>query len=272
MSRSRELTEHANRFECNAWDNVHPSQAQKEAAEEKIRRDEEQIANLGTLGDVYSYSSAWDTFYRKHRMGFFKPRKWITEEFPELKKEGVRIFEVGCGTGSSLEQLSGHAQVFGVDCSSNAVSIISHRKEFASASFSAHDATSNFPFPYKDMDFVLLIFTLSAIHPSAHEHVLRKIAASLKPGGFLFFRDYARMDMAQLRFKPEQTVEQNTYLRGEGTYAHFFTEERLRALVENAGLVVSDCRNDQKLLTNRKKRLEMQRIWLQMRAYKPQPK
>lgn len=268
MTRTRELTEHTDVFECNAWDNVQPSQAQKEAAEAKIRIDEDQIANFKPVVELYSYSSAWNTFYRKHRMGFFKSRKWITEEFPELKKEGIRIFEVGCGTGSSLEQLPGHAQVFGVDCSSNAVSIISHRKEFATASFSVHDATSNCQFPYMDMDFILLIFTLSAIHPSAHQHVINKIAASLKPGGFLLFRDYARMDMTQLRFKPEQTVEKNTYLRGEGTYAHFFTEQRLRSLVEQAGLTVSECRTDQKLLTNRKKRLEMQRIWIQMRAYK----
>ncbi|OEH76203.1 hypothetical protein cyc_00106 [Cyclospora cayetanensis] len=73
-------------------------------------------------------------------------------------------------------------------------------------------------------DFVLLIFVLSALHPRYHATVAKRCATLLKPGGMVLFRDYAYLDMAQLRFAEQQKpkLEQNLYARRDGTLAYYF--------------------------------------------------
>jgi len=259
MNRNRELREIDERFRENAWDNVEMSSESRKIAEEKIKRDEQ---NIKTEPPAMSYAP-WNDFYQKHEMSFFKDRKWIKNEFPELQKENQRILEIGCGTGSSLASLISKNEVFGIDCAPTAIDIIKKREGFKESNFSVQEITQDGPLKYREIDSALLIFVLSATPPATHLQTLRKINECLNPQGLLFFRDYAHMDMAQLRFKPEQIVEKNLYRRGDGTLAYFFTEEVLRHLAQESGFELLKCEVDRRLLINRKKKLEMQRCWIQ---------
>jgi methyltransferase-like protein 6 len=49
-------------------------------------------------------------------------------------------------------------------------------------------------------DFSLLLFVLSAISPDKYHSVIKKLSEQMKRNGVVFFRDYGRYDMAQLRF------------------------------------------------------------------------
>ncbi|OAG29524.1 hypothetical protein NEDG_00657 [Nematocida displodere] len=261
MERNRILQEDA-KFEYNAWDNVSLSEEKAKEASAKIAHDETYIKETP---EPVTYTP-WNAFYQKHQASFYQERKWILKEFPELSEEGARIFEVGCGTGSSLTQLPKTSLVFGIDCAPSAISIIKNRPELSEGNFEVHDLTLPTPFPYKDMNYILLIFTLSAIHPDKHVPALKKIFASLKPGGMLLMRDYGYMDMTQLRFRPQQIVAKNFYQRGEGTFAYFFTEARAKEIFALAGFKLLEYKEDKRLLINRKKHLEMQRVWIQIRA------
>lgn len=50
------------------------------------------------------------------------------------------------------------------------------------------------------LDFITMIFFLSAVHPADHAKVVQKLAKLLKKGGYMMFRDYGAYDLAMMRF------------------------------------------------------------------------
>ncbi|XP_026190270.1 uncharacterized protein LOC34617327 [Cyclospora cayetanensis] len=121
-------------------------------------------------------------------------------------------------------------------------------------------------------DFVLLIFVLSALHPRYHATVAKRCATLLKPGGMVLFRDYAYLDMAQLRFAEQQKpkLEQNLYARRDGTLAYYFLKEEIEKLFcSEARLEVYENRYCMREMVNRKTQQRMQRIWIQAKFRKP---
>ncbi|PFH32812.1 putative methylase [Besnoitia besnoiti] len=121
-------------------------------------------------------------------------------------------------------------------------------------------------------DYVLLLFVLSALHPRHHAAVATRVASLLKPGGILFFRDYGRYDLAQLRFakRGKAKIADNAYARHDGTLACYFLTDELRDLFcRHAGLVEVENRYCLREFTNRKTEVKMRRIWIQAKFQRP---
>ncbi|XP_072959044.1 uncharacterized protein [Typha angustifolia] len=82
-------------------------------------------------------SEAWRRFHRRHATGrFFKERRYLLKEFPELVSCGdsVKVLEVGCGNGSTVLPILRASQtivVYGCDCSED---IIEKAKEIVATS------------------------------------------------------------------------------------------------------------------------------------------
>ncbi|XP_067405966.1 tRNA N(3)-methylcytidine methyltransferase METTL8, mitochondrial [Emydura macquarii macquarii] len=191
-----------------------------------------------------------------------------------------RIFEVGCGAGNSvfpvLKVICSTPGVFLYCCdfASGAVELVKSHLFYDSAWCFAfvHDVCDEalpYPFPEEILDVILLIFVLSAIHPDRMQGVVSRLAKLLKPGGMILFRDYGRYDTSQLRFKKGRCLSENFYVRGDGTRVYFFTEDEVHNMFTLAGLVEVQNLVDHRLQVNRKKKVKMQRVWIQGKFQKP---
>lgn len=268
-SRNRTLTEDAEVFSHNCWDNQQLTKEELALAESIVAQ--HKVDPRSTALSLPDQSLAWDSFYRRCGILFFRERKWLTREFPFLTEANLKILEVGCGTGATLLALlheNPTAFIFACDNSQAAIDALNEREELKAFShrFYAfrHDATH--PFPIETVDAVLFIFSLSAIPPDQHSCCLSNAFQVLKPrGGVLCYRDYALFDLTQLRIPPnsQRCIDRNFYLRGDCTLVHFYELQQLLALLGDCWKVL-EARTDSKLVVNRASKQRMNRRWNQV--------
>ncbi|TMW51516.1 hypothetical protein DOY81_003421 [Sarcophaga bullata] len=269
----------------NAWDNVEWDEEQEQQAlqavvkNSTIKMPEPEKIKFKNEADKF-----WDSFYGVHQNRFFKDRHWLFTEFPELApnedvKEARSIFELGCGVGNTILPLLKYSKeaelkVYGCDFSAKAIEIFKADPLYDEKRCQVFvmDATLDewqVPFEPASQDIIVLIFVLSAIEPQKMARVVNNCYRYLKPGGLVLFRDYGRYDLAQLRFKSGKCLEDNLYVRGDGTMVYFFTQEEVRDLFTHAGFVEEQNVIDRRLQVNRGRMLKMYRVWIQTKYRKP---
>ncbi|KAJ8526319.1 hypothetical protein K7X08_028796 [Anisodus acutangulus] len=268
-------------------------------------------------------SEAWNKFHTLHSTGnFFKERRYLLKEFPELASCGKcsTVLEVGCGNGSTaLPILRGNKSIslYACDCSEEA---LERAKENIGAAninlgkerfhpFQCDFSASGFPnwlvcssccgsFFQKQnvcssdascsqqdfsdplisaknnsciggVDFVTLIFTLSAVPLNRMRRAITECFSVLKPGGLLLFRDYGLYDMAMLRFEPEQRVGYREYIRSDGTRSYFFCLDSVRDLFCGTGFTELELEYCCVHSVNRRNGKIMRRVWIHGKFQKP---
>ncbi|KAF3985547.1 hypothetical protein FT663_05034 [Candidozyma haemuli var. vulneris] len=290
----RFLTDENSVFDHNAWDHVEWGEEQVKQAEELISKQyDSPVKDFDK--NLYNSNPAkyWDIFYRNNRENFFKDRKWLQIEFPSLYEvtgadynKPVTILEVGCGAGNTfypiLNQNSNpQLKIVGCDYSKVAVDLVKSNENYApnnekGVAFSSvwdlanPEGTLPEHLEPNSCDIIIMVFVFSALHPDQWKHAVNNLMKVLKPGGQILFRDYGRYDLAQVRFKKGRLLDDNFYIRGDGTRVYFFTEEELREIFCTEGPFEEEkIATDRRLLVNRKRQLKMYRIWLQAVFRKP---
>nr|DAD19833.1 TPA_asm: hypothetical protein HUJ06_021296 [Nelumbo nucifera] len=119
------------------------------------------------------------------------------------------------------------------------------------------------------VDFVTLIFTLSAMPFQKMPKAIAKCISVLKPGGLLLFRDYGLYDMTMLRFPPERRVGFREYMRSDGTLSYFFSLDTVRNLFVSAGFIELDLEYCCIKSVNRRNEKHMRRVWVHGKFQKP---
>lgn len=312
---SRVLTSEDDIFEFNAWDHVEVDPAFASFAElQYAAQRESPVSDFDKKKFNATPERWWDRFYRNNTSNFFKDRKWLFQEFPVLKEsvaadgKAVRILEVGAGAGNTAfpilkENRNPSLKIHACDFAPSAVEVMRQSEAYDpkyiqadvwDAAASSEDGGVVLP-PDVDpesVDIVILIFIFSALAPSQWMQALRNIDAVLKPGGQILFRDYGRGDLAQVRFKKGRYLEENFYIRGDGTRVYFFEKNELEILfggVDDAAAAASEVdiagqsiesqartrfnilnlAVDRRMLVNRQRRLKMYRCWMQGHFRKP---
>lgn len=330
----RHLSEQADVFEFNAWDHVTPDDEHLAFAEEQFAK--QRAAPVGQY-DYKRFNDApekwWDLFYKQKSATFFKDRKWLIQEFPVLGEvsranAGKKIvLEVGAGAGNTafpLMRLNENKalEMLAVDFSKQAVETMRNAEDYADIAEGKDGHCGNMRAEVWDaagdelppgiqehsVDLVVMIFIFSALNPRQWQRAVYNVWHVLKPGGEVLFRDYGRGDLAQVRFKAGRWMEENFYVRGDGTRVYFFDKDELaeiwsgkhwtascdqvrhnqdkheESLVGAEGHVESVRRDtqlpetpfniinldvDRRLIVNRQRRLKMYRCWMQGRFQKP---
>ncbi|EWC44628.1 hypothetical protein DRE_06617 [Drechslerella stenobrocha 248] len=301
---TRYLEEGDDEFAFNAWDHVGVDDEYKSYAEGQY---DMQRQNPVRDFDKQRFNSEpekwWNNFYKNNRENFFKDRKWLQQEFPILTtatsadSPPIRLLEVGCGAGNTLFPIlaankNPNFHIHGADFSKTSIELIHshelytahHPKHVSASVWDLGNANGTIPEGVEEgsIDVVILIFVFSALHPDQWVHAVRNVHRCLKKGGKVLFRDYGRGDLAQVRFKKGRFLQENFYVRGDGTRVYFFDREELGRIFdpsfnnkgegddeqaklprEETDIKVVLLGLDRRMLVNRARRIKMHRCWLQ---------
>jgi len=243
-------------FEYNAWDHVAPDDDHLSFAQEQYAK--QRAAPVSDF-DYRRFNEHpekwWDLFYKQKSASFFKDRKWLVQEFPvlaDVTKEGAGdrvVLEVGAGAGNTafpvmrMNENEG-LRVWAVDFSRRAVETMREAEDYAAIGEGRDGRKGQMRAEVWDVageelpegmqegmaDVVIMIFIFSALSPKQWARAVRNVWRVLKPGGEVLFRDYGRGDLAQVRFKAGRWMEENFYVRGDGTRVYFFEKEELESI------------------------------------------
>ncbi|KAG2345928.1 methyltransferase [Suillus weaverae] len=245
---SRILTQESDVWTQNAWDHVPPPEDQTETITASLARQrlvpvpEDDKKNYNAKPAKY-----WDNFYKTNADNFFRNRKWLHLEFPELlavaepNAGDATICEIGCGAGNAAFPLLTANQnpnliIRAYDYSTHAVKLVQTNALYSSPPVGKIEAAvwdlsllDTLPPGVEPgtVDIVILVFVLSALHPDEWGKAIANIHKMLKPSGLVLFRDYGRHDLTQLRFKSGRLLEDNFYIRGDKTRVYFFELDEL---------------------------------------------
>jgi SAM-dependent methyltransferase len=206
----------------------------------------------------------------------------------EHAKDALTVLELGCGVGNSaypLLRANENLKVVAVDCSKTAIEALKANPEYDARRVRAHvvDASreGSLVGTVEDgtLDAATAVFFFSALTRQGLENAAKEIARTLKRGGVLLFRDYARGDVKGAEgsaFVPGYRVkasaesgaeEEAMFRRSDGTLAKFFDEEELARVFDACGFEGS-CEIVEHLVTNRKLDITMSRKFVQGRFVK----
>lgn len=234
-------------FEFNAWDHVVPDSAYYTYCEAQYTfQRASPVSDFDKARFNNNPEKWWNQFYSNNTSNFFKDRKWLHQEFPILSKLTAKdagpstILEIGAGAGNTAFPIlkaneNPELMIHACDFSMKAVELIRCNAAYDADHMQAcvwDIASEDLPPGVQEgsVDVVLLVFIFSALDPKQWDAAVRNVWKVLRPGGEVCFRDYGKGDLTQVRFKKGRLLENNFYVRGDGTRVYFFEEDELKRI------------------------------------------
>ena len=185
---------------------------------------------------------AWDRDYRR------RGRRWAGEsrDLPGLET-CTRVLEAGCGDGKTLRSLArlcqtppgeGDPLLVGLDLSRAALHLCARDLAGSPGIHLACADAARMPFAGSSFDAVLLIHLLGHVPTGTRRLVLREAERVVKTGGRVVIRVFSTRDF---RCGKGDEIGEMTFLRGDGTFTHYFTKDEVLDLC--SGLSVLSVRD-----------------------------
>ncbi|KAG0174097.1 Methyltransferase-like protein 6 [Apophysomyces sp. BC1034] len=252
-------------------------------AQELIAGDQKEVPSFWVNKYKKEASKNWDLFYKRNTTKFFKDRHWTDREFEELsfsESQGKQtLLEIGCGVGNfvfpALED-NKNLFIYACDFSKRAVEMVQSNEQYDESRCKAFtcDLTKDRltdHIPPASLDLVSAIFVLSAIPREKQATAIQNVFEVLKPGGCVLFRDYGLYDEAQIKFSAasDKKLDDNLYVRQDGTLSYFFSLEDLQSRFEAEGFKTIRNEYIYRETNNRRLDLSIDRIFAQAKFQKP---
>ena len=268
----------------NSWDGkkkeydfVHDLEFTEDLKQEAIKIINEDNILLNT--DITNQNKNWEKFYKFNKTNFFQDRHYILKEFIELNNDirpSISLLDMACGVGNSfypLIKVKNNLIVYAFDFSNRAINNAKTHKLYEKNKdriFLKNLDLVNDEIDYPSCDYGILMFVLSAINPEYHEKIIEKISNKINKDGIVFFRDYAKYDMAQIRFaqRKKNKVNENLYMRKDKTLSYFFDQKEIENLFNKYNFQTIDSKLVSRVIENRKENKKMNRLWLQIKFKK----
>lgn len=204
------------------------------------------------------------------------------------------LLEIGAGAGNTAfpilaQNKNPNLKIHACDFSKKAVEVMRSHESYGTDQMQADvwDVSGDELPPgltEGSVHVALMVFIFSALSPAQWAKAVANVHRLLKPGGVVCFRDYGRGDLAQVRFRKGRYLEENFYIRGDGTRVYFFETDELSTIWKTGGpppaadaadqpskpdlFEIEALGADRRLLVNRARKLKMYRCWLQGRFRK----
>ena len=171
------------------------------------------------LPPAADHLQAWDRDYAR------RGRVWggSVKDLPALP-EGSLVLEMGCGDGKTLSIMPPSWRVTAIDISMQALRLA--RQARPDASLLLADGC-RLPLQSDGFDAVFAFHVTGHLLQAERQSLGKEAARVLRPGGWLFFRDFSREDM---RMGQGEEVEEATFKRGSGIITHYFREDEVAAM------------------------------------------
>ncbi|KAA8541667.1 hypothetical protein F0562_022819 [Nyssa sinensis] len=232
-----------------------------------------------------SATKYWDNFYKRHQNKFFKDRHYLEKDWGRffsddntMSPNGKVVLEVGCGAGNTLFPLvTTYPKLFvhACDFSPHAITLVKSHVDFNEERINAfvcnvvNDDLCNRIMP-SSIDVITLVFMLSAVCPKKMPLILQNLKKVLKPNGHVLLRDYAIGDYAQVKLQNRnQMIDENFYVRGDGTCSFYFSEDFLSTLFIRAGFSIVDMNIYCRQIENRSRNIAMGRYAMDTCRFQP---
>ena len=145
-----------------------------------------------------------------------------------------RVLEIACGTGT-LSRMLVYSAYHGLDISPAAIEIARQRSARLTSITKDHPPTyeaadfCEWPSPTQLFDVAVCVDAISSIRDQAL--AMRKITASLRPGGHLVLTTINRFVYDRIQRSPTAPLQ-------NGPVSHWLTRSELHDLIRNAGLTI----------------------------------
>ena len=193
--------------------------------------------------DKKSFNQEWELIHSTQEWGMYPAEqviRFVARNYYKSRREQIKILDFGCGAGAHTWYLAREGfDVYAFDGSESAIEKVRRRllKEHLKADLKVADALA---LDYQDHFFDAVVDSV-CIYSNVFENIkamYQEVYRMLKPGGKLFSSCFGNPTSG---YGSGGGLETDTFVRltegvlaGRGT-THFFTNEALRQVLEEAG-------------------------------------